>query len=130
MLEIRQAVILGAGERKCFDRPVGFLELEDSAMIERLITILNANGIEKITVITGFKKEYYEELAKKKNLNLVYNEKYKWTGTMHSLALAKKFVDGDFLLIESDMVFEERAVSTILENENRNCMVVTQGMKL
>lgn len=125
MSEIRQAVILGAGERKCFDRPVGFLELEDSAIIERLITILNANGIEKITVITGFKKEYYEELSKKKSLSLVYNEKYKWTGTMHSLALAKEVVDGDFLLIESDMIFEERAISTILENENRNCMVVT-----
>lgn len=125
MSEIRQAVILGAGERKCFDKPVGFLDLEDTSIIERLITILNANGIDKITVVTGFKREYYEELSKKKNLNLVFNEKYKWTGTMHSLALAKESVEGDFLLIESDMVFEERAVSTILENENSNCMVVT-----
>lgn len=123
--EIRQAVILGAGERKCFDRPVGFLEIKDDTIIERLITLLNTNGIEKITIVTGYKKEFYEELAKKKNLQLVYNEKYKWTGTMHSLALAEEYVDGDFLLIENDMIFEERAISNLLENENRNCMVVT-----
>jgi choline kinase len=63
---VRQAVILGAGERKYFDRPIGFLELEDSTIIERLITLLNANGIGKIVIVTGYKKEYYEELAKKK----------------------------------------------------------------
>jgi thiamine kinase-like enzyme/choline kinase len=122
---VRQAVILGAGERKCFDRPVGFLELEDSTIIERLITLLNANGIGKIVIVTGYKKEYYEELAKKKNLTLVYNEKYKWTGTMHSLALAEEYITDDFLLIESDMMSEERALTYLLENEKENCMLTT-----
>lgn len=125
MRQVRQAVILGAGERKCFDRPVGFLEIEDTTTVERLITLLNANGIEDIIIITGYKKEYYERLAAKKSLKLVFNEKYKWTGTMQSLALAKGYVDDDFLLIESDMMFEERAISYLLENENRNCMLVT-----
>ena len=123
--KINQAVILGAGERKCFDRPVGFLEIEDDTVIERLITLLNTNGIEKITIVTGYKKEYYEKLTMKKNLNLVYNEKFKWTGTMCSLALAQEYIDGDFVLVESDMVFEERAITYLLENENRNCMLVS-----
>ena len=125
MKTIKQAVILGAGERKCFETPVGFLEIQDSTVIERLITLLNANGIENITIVTGYKKEYYEKLALKKNLNLVFNEKYKWTGTMHSLALAEEFIKHDFILIESDMVFEERAISNLLENKNENCMLVT-----
>jgi len=123
--QIKQAIILGAGERKCFDKPVGFLEIEDSTVIERLITLLNVNGIEDITIVTGYKKEHYEELAKKKNLNLAFNEKFKWTGTMHSLALAKEYIKGDFILIESDMVFEERAISNLIDNANRNCMLVT-----
>jgi thiamine kinase-like enzyme/choline kinase len=122
---INQAVILAAGERKTFDLPVGFLELEESTIIERIITILNANGIDKITIITGYKKEYYEELAKKRNLDLVFCEKYKWTGTMHSLALASEHIDSNFLLIESDMVFEERAITTLLNHPNRNCMLIT-----
>ena len=105
MSEIRQAIILGAGERKVFDRPVGFLEIEDTNLIERLISLLNSNGVDDITVVTGYKKEYYEELAKARGLNLIYNEKFKWTGTMTSLALAKEAIQGDFLLVESDIVF-------------------------
>jgi thiamine kinase-like enzyme/CTP:phosphocholine cytidylyltransferase-like protein len=123
--QVNQAVILAAGERKPFEMPVGFLELEENTIIERIITILNANGIDKITIITGYKKEYYEELANKRNLNLVYCEKYKWTGTMYSLSLASEHIDGDFLLIESDMVFEERAITTLLHHQNRNCMLIT-----
>jgi thiamine kinase-like enzyme/choline kinase len=123
--KVNHAVILAAGGRKPFDVPVGFLEIEDSTIIERIISILNANGINKITIITGFKKEYYEELSEKRNLNLVFSEKYKWTGTMHSLALAKEFIDGDFLLIESDMVFEERAITHLLNHPNPNCMLIT-----
>jgi thiamine kinase-like enzyme/choline kinase len=123
--QIKQAVILAAGERKEFDMPVGFLELEDSTIIERIITILNGNGIDNIIITTGYKKEYYEELAKKRNVSLVYCDKYKWTGTMHSLALASEYIEGDFLLIESDMVFEERAISYLMNHPNRNCMLIT-----
>ncbi|MEH7250381.1 NTP transferase domain-containing protein [Neobacillus niacini] len=125
MTQIKQAVILAAGERKVFETPVGFLELEDSTIIERIITTLNGNGIDKIIITTGYKKEYYEELAKKRNITLVYCDKYKWTGTMHSLALAKEQIDGDFLLIEGDMVFEERAISYLLNHPNKNCMLIT-----
>lgn len=31
--KIKQAVILAAGERKDFDRPVGFLEIEDTILV-------------------------------------------------------------------------------------------------
>ena len=125
MSQVKQAVILAAGERKSFNIPVGFLEIEESTIIERIITILNANGIDNITITTGYKKEYYDELAKKRNINLAYCDKYKWTGTMNSLALAADYIDGDFLLIESDMVFEERAITYLLNHPNRNCMLIT-----
>ena len=125
MCKVNQAIILAAGERKAFNLPVGFLELEESTIIERIITMLNANGIDKIIITTGYKKEYYEELAKKRNVQLVYCEKYRWTGTMNSLALAAEHIDGDFLLIESDMVFEERAITYLMNHPNRNCMLVT-----
>lgn len=125
MKQVKEAVILAAGERKAFDLPVGFLEIEDNTIIERIITILNANGIDKITIVTGYKKQYYEELAKKRTLNLVYCDKYRWTGTMCSLALAADYIEDDFLLIESDMVFEERAINHLINHPNRNCMLVT-----
>lgn len=122
--KINQAIILAAGERKNFGKPVGFLEIEDTTIIERLIVLLNSNGIDKITIVTGYEKEYYENFAIKKNLNVVYNDRFKWTGTMHSLALAEEYIDGDFLLIESDIVFEEVAIQYLLEEKSDNTMII------
>ncbi|GKZ04393.1 choline kinase [Paraclostridium bifermentans] len=122
---IKQAVILAAGEKKVFEKPVAFLDLEEGKLIDRFINILNLNGIEKIVIVTGYKSEYFEEYAKDKNIILVKNDKYKWTGTMHSLSMAKDAIDDDFLLIENDMVFEERAIEQILKDKNRDCMLIT-----
>ena len=109
--KVKQAVILAAGEKKIFGKPVSFLNLEDGKIIDRVINILNNNGIEKIVIVTGYKSEFFDEYKNNKSIFLVKNDRYKWTGTMHSLSLAKKYIDDDFLLIENDMVFEERAIT-------------------
>ena len=60
--KVKQAVILGAGGKGDFGKPAGFLELEEFRIIDRIIDILKSNGIEKIVIVNGYKKEYYEEL--------------------------------------------------------------------
>lgn len=124
--KVKQAVILAAGEKKVFEKPVSFLELEDGKIIDRFINILNLNGIEKIVIVTGYKSKYFEEYIKNKNnIVLISNDKYKWTGTMHSLAQVKGIIDDDFILLENDMIFEERAIELILKDKNRDCMLIT-----
>ncbi|WP_297133947.1 phosphocholine cytidylyltransferase/choline kinase family protein [Terrisporobacter sp.] len=123
--KVKQAVILAAGEKKIFGKPVSFLSLEDGKIIDRVINILNNNGIEKIVIVTGYKSEFFDEYKNNKSIFLVKNDRYKWTGTMHSLSLAKKYIDDDFLLIENDMVFEERAITELSNNHNRDCMLIT-----
>lgn len=123
--KVKQAVILAAGEKKIFGKPVSFLNLEDGKIIDRVINILNNNGIEKIVIVTGYKSEFFDEYKNNKSIFLVKNDRYKWTGTMHSLSLSKKYIDDDFLLIENDMVFEERAITELTNNPNRDCMLIT-----
>lgn len=124
--KIKQAVILAAGVCKDFDRPVGLLNLEnDLTLIDRNIKTLKENGIQDIVVIVGYKKEYYEEIKNKYNITLITNDKYKWTGSMSSLSLAKGFIKEDFLLIENDLLFEDRAISTVLKNKNSSCLLIT-----
>lgn len=123
--EIKQAIILAAGYREDFNMPVGMLTLHNKTIVDRIIDILYENGIEKIVLVTGYEKECYEKLAEKRNLHIVFNDRYKWTGTMYSLSLAKEFIDDDFILIESDLVFEERAIKDMLDNEFRDCMLIT-----
>ncbi|MEH7115505.1 winged helix-turn-helix transcriptional regulator [Neobacillus niacini] len=124
--KIKQAVILAAGERTGFKMPIGFLKLGQGTIIERTIKLMNESGIRDIVIITGYESHYYEHLAKKySRLTLVKNEDYRWTGTMASLALAKEVITDDFLLIESDIVFERQAIQELLKNKNRNCLLIT-----
>ena len=124
--KVKQAVILAAGQKKEFGKPVAFLQLEEKKIIDRFIELLTENGIEKIVIVTGYESKYYEEYAKNySNITLVKNDRYKWTGTMTSLALVKDVIDDDFLLLENDMVFEERAIKKILKNKDRDCMIIT-----
>ncbi len=121
--KINQAVILAAGERKEFDRPVGFLEIEETVIIDRLVRILKEKGVERIVIVVGYESHYFDNLDIK-GLELIYSDRYKWTGTMHSLALADKCVDDNFLLIEGDLIFEERAIDYLLDDESENCLVL------
>lgn len=123
---VKQAVILAAGRTEEFDRPVGMLEIEDFKLIDRTLNILKENGITKIVIVTGYESQYYEECFKNsKNIVLVKSDTYKWTGTMHSLSLAKDYIDDDFLLIENDLIFEKRAIKELAESPNRDCILFT-----
>ena len=124
--KIKEAVILGAGGKGEFGKPAGFLEFENFRIIDRIIDILKNNGIEKIIIVNGYEREYYEELAKQdSSVFCVTNSNYKWTGTMSSLALAKDYVEDDFLLIENDLVFESRAIENVIKNNSRDCILIT-----
>lgn len=124
--KVKQAVILAAGRKEEFGKPVAFLDIRDKKIIDRFMDILSDNGIEKVVIVTGYQSSYYEEYAKNNNkITLVKNDKYKWSGTMTSLSLVKDVIDDDFLLLENDMIFEERAIKEILKSKDRDCMLIT-----
>ena len=123
---IKQAVILAAGRVESFGKPTGMLGIEDFKLIDRTMNILKENGITKVVIVTGYESSYYEEYFKNsKNVKLVKSDKYKWTGTMHSLSLAKKYITDDFLLIENDLIFESRAIRELCESNERDCVLIT-----
>lgn len=123
---VKQAVILAAGKAEEFGRPVGMLEIEDIKLIDRTLNILKENGITKIVIVTGYESQYYDKYFKNsKNITLVKSDTYKWTGTMHSLSLAKDYIDDDFLLIENDLIFEKKAIKELVESENHDCILFT-----
>lgn len=123
---VKEAVILGAGYNKEFNKPPGFLKIEEVLVIERLISQLRSNGIKKIIIVTGYEECYYNEFAKRnKDIYCVSNSDYRWTGSMYSLVLAQKYITDDFILIENDMIFEDRVIEKIINIENRDCVVLT-----
>lgn len=120
---VRQAVILAAGVRTGFDLPVALLEIEGTTVIERQIKKLRDVGIERIAVVAGYRPDLFQRLESG-TVSIVYSQRYKWTGTMYSLSLARSLVDGDFLLLEGDLVFEERALQYLLAHPESICLLL------
>ena len=50
--------------------------------------------------------------------HLMENPRYKWSGTMYGLSLLAGQLKDGFLLLKSDLVFEQKAISALLEERS------------
>ncbi|MBA4603107.1 phosphotransferase [Thermoactinomyces mirandus] len=122
--QVKEVVILAAGETKEFNLPVSLLPLDGTTLLQRNINILRKHGIEKIIIVTGYKKEAFSQLFDEEGIIFVENPRYQWTGSMSSLACAKNVISGDFLVLEHDILIEEQAFTQLINNEQRDCMLI------
>jgi 2-aminoethylphosphonate-pyruvate transaminase len=118
---IKTAIILAAGmgsriRNRIKERPKGFLLLDEKPIIENSILKLLDSGITKIIIGTGYKREEYERLALKyPQIRCIYNPKYETTGSMSTLYQLKDAIKEDFLLLESDLLYEKKALEKVID---------------
>lgn len=133
---VNTAVILAAGLGTRFGKktelmPKGFIEVSGISMIERSVKNLIDCGIERIIIGTGYKKEMYEDLTCRfSEIQCVYSEQFATTNSMWTLLNCREAIDGnDFLLLESDLVYEKRAISSLLSSKQKNIMLCSEVTK-
>lgn len=102
--------------------PKGFLRLGGRTLIDRSLGHLRAHGIERVVIVTGHLAEFYEALE---GVTTVRNAAYAHTGSLASLACAAPLLDEDFLLLESDLVYEPRALATLLEHPHPDLVLLS-----
>lgn len=132
MKRIRTAVILAAGMgSRLYDVtgdsiPKGFLEVNGKTLIERSIEKLRSIGIEKIYIVTGHLNEYYDKLAEKYNfIETKRNRRYRTTGSMTSLAILENELKEDFLLLESDLIYEVYGLMKTAVFDDNDCILLS-----
>lgn len=124
--EVHQAVILAAGTRKDFQHPAGLLTVDGTQLLKRNLEILRKKGMTKFIIVTGYEKESIEkELVDSEDVVFVENPKYKWTGSMASLACAQPHITDDFLLIEDDILIEENGLIQLITDPQRDSVLIT-----
>lgn len=122
--KLKTAVILAAGRNTNFIQPVCLQYIGNQTVIERMIQQLKLLEINKIIVVGGYQIEsLYERLSD--DVLIIKNEDYKWTGTMASLSKIAPYIKEDFLLIESDIVVETNGLKELIEDPNRDCVLIT-----
>ncbi len=131
-MAIKQAVILAAGRGARLSNvvskmPKGFIILRGKTLVELSIENLLAVGVKEILIVTGFLDHFYEELKGKYScITTVKNKDFEKSGTMYSLFCARNLISSDFLLLESDLVYEKKALVEALEFSSDNCIVLSK----
>lgn len=129
---MKHAVILAAGMGTRLrdahsGKPKGFVELDGRPIIEDSIARLERAGISDIVIVTGYAAEHYQQLARRFDglVRTVHNPDYENSGSMYSLYCARDVIDDDFLLLESDLVYESRALDVLINHEMSDAVLLS-----
>ena len=128
---IKQAVIVAAGlgsrlKEKTVSKPKGFLELGGIAIVEWSVQKLLACGVEKIIIGTGYHAEAYDELAKKyPAIQTAFSADFETTSSMATLSVCASHVTDDFLLLESDLIYDSIGLSVLCNDIHENVILAS-----
>jgi choline kinase len=129
---LRTAVILAAGcglrmKEAGAERPKGFITIGQIPIVEESIICLRETGVERLLIVTGHLQDYYVGLAERYPdlITLVHNPCYAESGSMYSLSLLAGRIEESFLLLESDLVYERRALTEAIGYPSEDMILVS-----
>ena len=121
-----KAVILAAGKSNFFETPNALVEVYNEKIIERSINLLLKKKIKKIYIVCGYKAELFSYLETKySQVHIIYNNDYQEKGSFYSLLTLKDICQDDIILLDSDIIYEEKALDYILESNRVNAILVS-----
>jgi choline kinase len=112
------AIIIAAGSGKRISNdtkniPKSMVKVNGKPIIEYQLDVLKKVGINEIYVITG----PYSEKFNIKNVKYVKDKEYEKHDILGSLMEAKKIMNGDTLVLYSDIIFELKIIEKIMNSK-------------
>lgn len=125
-----KAIIIAAGpgsrlKDKTSDRPKCMLEFNGRPLLEHQMEALRKAGVAEISVIKGYRKEKinYPELK------YYINDDYLNNNILHSLFHAEDEMDGEFIAVYSDILYDSSIVSRLMESKQDISILVDVDWK-
>ncbi|MBR2066905.1 MAG: phosphocholine cytidylyltransferase family protein, partial [Solobacterium sp.] len=130
-----QGLILAAGMGKRLkeltqNNTKCMVEVNGVKLIDRMLRQLDQLNLTRIVIVVGYEgKKLMEHIATLSDIQteIVYinNEIYDSTNNIYSLWLAKDYlINEDTLLLESDLIFEDKVLKDLLDDERPNLALV------
>lgn len=96
------------------ETPKCLVQVNGKTILERMLANLEAYGIAKVVMVVGYQREKIINAVNSKRPNLdiqfVVNSEWDKTNNIVSLYMAKDYLKEDFLLIEGDIVAEQKSL--------------------
>lgn len=132
-----QAIILAAGMGKRLqdltkDNTKCMVKVNGVPLIDRILGQLSKLDLKRVVIVVGYKGDglmehigtRYDDVL---NIEYVENPIYDRTNNIYSLALAKdKLMEDDTILLESDLIFDDKMFSLLLDNPDPNIALVAK----
>ncbi|MGF7144114.1 histidinol-phosphate/aromatic aminotransferase/cobyric acid decarboxylase-like protein [Anaerotaenia torta] len=129
-----QGLILAAGMGKRLrdltqDNTKCMVKVNGVTLIERVLHQLDELYLSRIVIVVGYEGrkliDYISTLAIRTPIYFVDNPIYDRTNNIYSLALAKEYLlKEDTLLLESDLIFEDSVLRTLLDDPRKTLALV------
>ena len=128
---VKKAVILAAGMGTRLrpltnNMPKAFIEINGKPLIKHSLDNLAGAGIKEAVIVIGFMKSMFKEkLGDFYNgikIKYVMNRAYEFTGSMYSLSQIE--IDDDIILLESDLLYEPKAITELLRINEPDIILV------
>jgi len=88
------------------------------SILERLISCLKEQGFKRLVVVTGHLENQIRDFLGDQigdiKIDYVFSPLYKTTNNIYSLWMARKIINEPFMLLESDLVFDESLLDAML----------------
>ncbi len=88
------------------------------SILERLVSNLNRKGFKRLVVVTGHLENHIRDFlgdqAGDMKIEYVFSPRYSTTNNIYSLWMARKVINEPFLILESDLVFDESLLDDML----------------
>jgi phosphoenolpyruvate phosphomutase len=123
-----RAVILAAGFEPQLmpliqDRPKTMLDVKGRTILERQVAALRGAGVTDVVVVRGYMKEQVTVPG----VRFVDNDRFRDTGELYSLFRAEEALDGPFLLLYGDIIFELAILGKLLRTRADIAVVVDRA---
>lgn len=122
--QVRTALLLAAGQGSRLAPltdavPKCLVSMGEVPILERLVCSLDSHGIERLVIVTGYKgetiRDYLGESFGGIAIEYLVSPLFETTNNIYSLWLARHLIDEPFLLVESDVVFDEHLLAPLLQ---------------
>ncbi len=121
--QVNTALLLAAGTGSrlyplTHNAPKCLTIVNGMSILERMLINLNQHGFKRLVVVTGHLENHIKDFLGNQagdiKIEYIFSPLYKTTNNIYSLWMARKAIREPFLLLESDLVFDESLLGDML----------------
>lgn len=124
-----KAIILAAGRGTRLDgaavKPKCLVEVGGMTLLRRQIDSLKNAGLKDIVIVIGFGGESIREECGDDDIAFVENVRFAETSSLYSLSLAREHLLDGFVVLNCDVLFHPRMLSSLLESSYENALLLS-----